>query len=86
MEENKRDQTWFGLAMILCGALVSIPSLILGGSLVSGMSLPVAILTGLAGYGFIVLMMISQGMQSVDQVSQQWWLPSRYLVRLDRRR
>ena len=36
MEENKRDQTWFGLAMILCGALVSIPSLILGGSLVSG--------------------------------------------------
>ncbi|EGF48440.1 cytosine permease [Lacticaseibacillus rhamnosus MTCC 5462] len=41
--------------------------MILGGSLVSGMSLPVAILTGLAGYGFIVLMMISQGMQSVDQ-------------------
>jgi cytosine permease len=26
MEENKRDQKWFGLAMILCGALVSIPS------------------------------------------------------------
>ena len=67
MEENKRDQTWFGLAMILCGALVSIPSLILGGSLVTGMSLPAAILTGLAGYGFIVLMMVSQGMQSVDQ-------------------
>lgn len=67
MEENKRDQTWFGLAMILCGALVSIPSLILGGSLVAGMSLPVAILTGLAGYSFIVLMMVSQGMQSVDQ-------------------
>ncbi|GEL37186.1 cytosine permease [Lacticaseibacillus paracasei subsp. tolerans] len=67
MEENKRDQTSFGLAMILCGALVSIPSLILGGSLVAGMSLPVAILTGLAGYSFIVLMMVSQGMQSVDQ-------------------
>ena len=33
---NKRDQTWFGLAMILCGALVSILALILGGSLVAG--------------------------------------------------
>ena len=39
MEENKRDQTWFGLAMILCGALVSIPSLILefgGGDVAAG--------------------------------------------------
>lgn len=67
MEENKRDQTWFGLAMILCGALVSIPSLILGGSLVSRDVASGCNFDGIGGYGFIVLMMISQGMQSVDQ-------------------
>ena len=26
MEENKRDQTWFGLAMILCGAFRDVAS------------------------------------------------------------
>lgn len=67
MEENKRNQSWWNLAIVLCGALISVPSLILGGTLVSGMTLPQALLTAFVGYSIIVVIMISQGMQSVDQ-------------------
>ena len=45
MEENRRNQSWWNLAIVLCGALISVPSLILGGTLVSGMSLPMALFT-----------------------------------------
>lgn len=67
MEENRRNQSWWNLAIVLCGALISVPSLILGGTLVSGMSLPMALFTAFVGYAIIVVIMISQGMQSVDQ-------------------
>lgn len=67
MEENQQNQSWVSLAMVLCGALVSVTSLILGGTLVAGMSLEKALLTAFIGYALIVVIMISQGMQSADQ-------------------
>ncbi|KRK48378.1 cytosine permease [Secundilactobacillus kimchicus] len=67
MENNERNQKWWGLGFIWAGALVSIPSLLLGGSLVTGMGLSQTLWTALLGYALIVLIMIFQGMQSSDQ-------------------
>ncbi|WP_102280332.1 cytosine permease [[Lactobacillus] timonensis] len=63
---NKQNQKWWGLAFVWAGALVSIPSLLLGGTLVSGMTLMQTLLTALVGYGLVVVIMIFQGMQSSD--------------------
>lgn len=63
---NKQNQKWWGLAFVWAGALVSIPSLLLGGTLVSGMTLANTLLTALVGYGLVVVIMIFQGMQSSD--------------------
>lgn len=64
--ENKQTQKWWGLAFVWAGALVSIPSLLLGGTLVSGMNLAETLLTAFIGYAIIVFIMIFQGMQSTD--------------------
>ena len=63
---NKQNQKWWGLAFVWAGALVSIPSLLLGGTLVSVMSLLETLLTALVGYALVVVIMIFQGMQSTD--------------------
>lgn len=65
--ESKQTQKWWGLAFVWAGALVSIPSLLLGGTLSAGMSLGETLLTALVGYTIIVVIMIFQGMQSSDQ-------------------
>ena len=82
MEENRRNQSWWNLAIVLCGALISVPSLILGGTLVSGMSLPMALFTAFVGYAIIVVIMISQGMQSVDQAKPAVKVAEQVLVKL----
>lgn len=67
MENNSRNQKWWSLGIVWAGALVSIPSLLLGGSLVNGMSLTRTLLTAFIGYAIVVVIMIFQGMQSSDQ-------------------
>ena len=67
MEENTRNQSWFGLAMIFIGASVSVPTLILGGTLAGSMPMWKVLLTTLIGKAFIIAIMISQGFMSVDQ-------------------
>ncbi len=66
MNNNQRNQNWISLAFVWAGALVSIPSLLLGGTLVAGMSLTKTLLTAFIGYALVVLIMIFQGMQSTD--------------------
>lgn len=66
MNNNQRSQNWISLAFVWAGALVSIPSLLLGGTLVAGMSLTKTLLTAFIGYALVVLIMIFQGMQSTD--------------------
>ena len=46
--------------------MISVPGLIIGGTLVAGMPLWEALLTGFIGYGIIVILMILQGIQSSD--------------------
>lgn len=64
--EKKQNQPWWGLAFVWAGALVSIPSIILGGTLVAGMTFSKTLLTALVGYSLVVVIMIFQGMQSSD--------------------
>lgn len=66
MQDNKEEQTWQSLAFIWIGSMISVPGLLLGGTLIAGMSFWKAILTALVGYGVIVIGMIFQGIQSSD--------------------
>ena len=47
-------------AFVWAGAMISVPGLIIGGTLVAGMPLWEALLTGFIGYGIIVILMILQ--------------------------
>lgn len=66
MGNDRKNQSWFSLGIIWAGALVCIPSLLVGNALISGMSLPKALLATFVGYSIIVLLMILQGIQSSD--------------------
>ncbi|MCL8496311.1 cytosine permease, partial [Apilactobacillus sp. F1] len=64
--KNEQQQSWLSLAFVWAGAMISVPGLIIGGTLVAGMPLWEALLTGFIGYGIIVILMILQGIQSSD--------------------
>jgi cytosine permease len=66
MDRTKQNQSWISLAFVWAGALVSIPSLLLGGTLAAGMSLTKTLVTAFIGYALVVVIMIFQGMQSAD--------------------
>lgn len=66
MKAVKEHQSWFSLGIIWAGAVISIPSLLVGNALIAGMGLSKALLVTLAGYSIIVLLMILQGIQSTD--------------------
>jgi len=66
MKERKEEQSWQSLAFIWIGSMISVPGLLLGGTLISGMTFGGAVLTALVGYGVIVMGMIFQGIQSSD--------------------
>lgn len=55
---NQEAQSWQSLAFLWTGSMICIPSLLIGGTLVSGMPLWEAVLVGLIGYGIIVVLMI----------------------------
>lgn len=66
MKDGKTEQSWQSLAFIWIGSMISVPGLLLGGTLIAGMSFWTAVLTALVGYGIIVIGMIFQGIQSSD--------------------
>ncbi|MGX2947062.1 cytosine permease [Enterococcus alishanensis] len=66
MENKNKAQPWYSLAFIWGGSMVCVPSLLIGSTLVSGMSLGKALLVGLVGYAITVIIMVLQGSQSVD--------------------
>ncbi|MGL9971987.1 cytosine permease [Enterococcus sp. DIV1420a] len=66
MTDKNKIQPWYSLAFILGGSMVCVPSLLIGSTLVSGMGLKKALLVGLVGYALTVVIMVLQGIQSVD--------------------
>lgn len=66
MRKDGEHQSWFTLGMVWAGAVISIPGLLVGNTLISGMSLPKTLLIAFLGYAIIVALMILQGIQSTD--------------------
>ncbi len=68
LEQVPADQrrSWFSIALIWAGAVISVPSLMVGGAIVSGMPLGPGIAAGIVGYLIVVLFMTFQGMQGSD--------------------
>ncbi|MCF7942045.1 MAG: cytosine permease [Spirochaetia bacterium] len=59
-------QSWPSIALIWAGAVISVPSLMVGGALAAGMPLGKGILAGITGYIIVVIFMTFQGMQGSD--------------------
>lgn len=68
MESNEveQNQSWASLAFLWTGAMISVPGLLLGGTLIGGMPFWEAILTAVIGYGIVVVLMVFQGIQGSD--------------------
>ncbi|MFF2177779.1 cytosine permease [Lysinibacillus sp. NPDC058147] len=66
MGEDSKGQSWYSLGIIWAGAMICIPSLLVGNTLISGMSLTKALVVSFVGYAIVVIIMILQGMQSSD--------------------
>ncbi|MFZ5646365.1 MAG: cytosine permease [Bacillota bacterium] len=59
-------QPWYSIALIWIGVMICVPALMVGGALITGLSLANAILAGIIGYTIIVAYMSFQGMQGAD--------------------
>ncbi|GGH28888.1 cytosine permease [Paenibacillus segetis] len=66
MSNQEKPQSWFTLGMVWAGAMISIPGLLVGNTLITGMSLSKTLVVTLIGYAIIVAIMIFQGIQSTD--------------------
>ncbi|WDH83833.1 cytosine permease [Paenibacillus urinalis] len=66
MKNEKANQSWFTLGIVWAGAMISIPGLLVGNTLITGMSMSKTLLVTLVGYSIIVAIMILQGIQSTD--------------------
>lgn len=65
VSESER-QSWPSIALIWIGSIICVPALMLGGVLVSGLTVRSAIMSGLIGYSIVVFLMILQGNQGCD--------------------
>lgn len=66
MRKDGEHQSWFTLGMVWAGAVISIPGLLVGNTLIAGMSLSKTLFIAFLGYVIIVALMILQGIQSTD--------------------
>ncbi|MEK5231731.1 cytosine permease [Lysinibacillus sp. FSL K6-0232] len=66
MKNDNNVQSWYSLGIIWAGAMICIPSLLVGNALITNMSLPKALAVALVGYAIVVFIMVLQGMQSSD--------------------
>ncbi|CAM3389838.1 MULTISPECIES: cytosine permease [Paenibacillus] len=66
MSNTEKTQSWFTLGIVWAGAMISIPGLLVGNTLITGMSLSQTLVVTLVGYAIIVAIMILQGIQSTE--------------------
>ncbi|MEM9001774.1 MAG: cytosine permease [Bacteroidota bacterium] len=65
--ENVQETKWFSLAGIWFGGIVSVPALLIGSSLISGLSFNSSVWAGLIGFSFVVLFMSLLSMAAVER-------------------
>lgn len=70
VEQNRipmnQRQSWASIALIWIGSMICVPSLMIGGLLISGLTIMQAFWAGAIGYSIVVLYMCFQGMESSD--------------------
>lgn len=66
MQNDNKSQSWYSLGIIWAGAMICIPSLLVGNALITNMSLSKALAVAFVGYAIVVFIMVLQGMQSSD--------------------
>jgi cytosine permease len=64
---NAPSLSWLGLATIWFGGMISVPSLIIGSTLVAGLPFWQAMLAGLIGFSVVVAYMSLESVAAVDQ-------------------
>lgn len=68
LEEVAQDkrQHWVAVMFVWIGSMICLPSLLVGSAIVSGLSFTLALIAGIIGYLFILIITILQGIQSTD--------------------
>lgn len=59
-------QSWVSVMFIWVGSMICLPSILIGSTIISGLTFWKAIIAGIIGYIFILIITILQGMQSTD--------------------
>ena len=67
MKNIKNNIKWYGLASIWFGGMISIPSLLIGSTLIASLTFKFSLLVGLLGFCFVVLYMSLISIAAVEQ-------------------
>ncbi len=59
-------QSWIAVMFVWIGSMICLSSLLTGSAIVSGLSFGMAVLSGIVGYAFILVITVLQGIQSTD--------------------
>lgn len=57
---------WYNIALIWIGSMICVPGLMIGGTLITGLSFTNAVIAGILGYTIIAIFMTFQGMEGAD--------------------
>jgi len=66
-QDEQHNARWFGLASIWLGGLVSIPSLLIGSTLISGLNFTSTLIAGLLGLAFVTIFMCLESVAATEQ-------------------
>ena len=67
MDNNKTNIKWYSLASIWFGGMISVPSLLIGSTLIASLSFRFSLLAGLLGFCFVVFYMSLISIAAVEQ-------------------
>ncbi len=67
METQDNKIKWFSIASIWFGGIVSVPALLIGSALISGLSFSSALIAGFIGFSFVVFFMSLLSIAAVDR-------------------
>jgi len=67
MEQTKQQANWFSLASIWLGGMVSIPSLLIGSTLIGGLGFYSTLLAGVLGIAFVCVFMCLESVAAANE-------------------
>lgn len=65
ISQNER-QSWVSVMFVWMGCMICVPSILIGQSLVTGMTFMMALVAAIIGYTIVLVVAVLQGMQSAD--------------------